>query len=58
AVYQDSALIRQQVMGLVSGEIKTIKGAKLKLKADTVCVHGDNPESIALIKELHQLLNP
>ncbi|MFK0570753.1 5-oxoprolinase subunit PxpA, partial [Endozoicomonas sp.] len=46
AVYQDSALIRQQVMGLVSGEIKTIKGAKLKLKADTVCVHGDNPESI------------
>ncbi|ELT97408.1 hypothetical protein CAPTEDRAFT_138462, partial [Capitella teleta] len=56
AVHQDSAMILQQVEDLLSGEIKTAQGNRLKLKADTLCVHGDNPESIALIKKVHQLL--
>ncbi len=56
AVHQCSAMILQQVEDLLSGEIKTAQGNRLKLKADTLCVHGDNPDSIALIKKVHQLL--
>ncbi len=58
AVYHDEATIQQQVTDLAKGEVRTIDGQLLKLQADTVCVHGDNPESIAVIKRLYQALNP
>lgn len=37
--------------------IKTITGKELKLKVDTICVHGDNQSALALIKSLHKLKN-
>ena len=37
--------------------IKTITGKELKLKVDTICVHGDNESALALIKSLHKLKN-
>jgi len=39
------------------GTIETISGKKLQLKADTICVHGDNEAAVSLIKSLHQLKN-
>lgn len=39
------------------GEIETISGKKLQLKADTICVHGDNEAAVELIKLLHKLKN-
>jgi len=39
------------------GVIETISGKKLQLKADTICVHGDNGAAAELIKSLHQLKN-
>lgn len=35
----------------------SVNGKPLNLKVDTLCVHGDNPEAIAVVKQLHQLLN-
>jgi len=37
------------------GIIKSITGKKLKLQADTICVHGDNKSALKLIKSLHKL---
>lgn len=37
--------------------IKTITGKELKLKVDTICVHGDNQSALALIKSLYKLKN-
>ena len=39
------------------GVIETISGKKLQLKADTICVHGDNEAAVELIRSLHQLKN-
>jgi UPF0271 protein len=39
-----------------SGKIKTIENKFLELKADTLCIHGDNEESIELAKEIKSLL--
>ncbi len=39
------------------GTIETISGKKLQLKADTICVHGDNEAAVELIRSLHQLKN-
>jgi UPF0271 protein len=37
--------------------IQTINGKELKLKADSICVHGDNESALKLIKSLHKLKN-
>lgn len=58
AVHHDPERIRQQVIELSQGQVTTISGDQLKLQADTVCVHGDNQESIATIASLHKVLHP
>ena len=35
--------------------IKTINKKELKLKADTICVHGDNKSALTLVKSLNKL---
>ena len=52
SVYHDSQRIRQQVAELAKGRITTIDGKTLTLDVDTVCVHGDNDESIAVVRQL------
>jgi UPF0271 protein len=37
------------------GYIESIKGKKLTLQVDTLCVHGDNAQALNIIKALHQL---
>ncbi|PSU35031.1 5-oxoprolinase subunit PxpA [Photobacterium lutimaris] len=52
SVYHDSHRIRQQVAELANGKVTTIDGQTLALHVDTVCVHGDNEESIAIVRQL------
>ncbi|MBO9494734.1 5-oxoprolinase subunit PxpA [Thalassotalea sp. G20_0] len=56
AVHRDSATILQQVRSLLSGEVSTLSGKRLKLNADSLCVHGDNPDATALIQQIHQIV--
>ncbi|WP_066016088.1 5-oxoprolinase subunit PxpA [Endozoicomonas atrinae] len=58
AVHQEAAMILQQVKGILSGEVNTISGKRLKLRADSLCVHGDNLDAIALIQQIRQMLKP
>jgi UPF0271 protein len=37
-------------------KVKTISGVEVEIKADTFCVHGDNPEAINLLRKLTQKL--
>ncbi|MDN3617068.1 5-oxoprolinase subunit PxpA [Vibrio gallaecicus] len=58
SVYNHSDDIYNQVMQLMNyGSVTTIDGERLHLEADTICVHGDNPQSIALIKKINQELH-
>ena len=53
AVIEDPVKVRKRVLNMIkSGEVTTIEGKTLKVKADTVCVHGDNPSAVNLVKEL------
>ncbi|CUA85080.1 5-oxoprolinase subunit PxpA [Pseudidiomarina woesei] len=60
--YDDAVLtqrqdILQQVRAFKAGEpITAANGSLLTLHADTLCVHGDNPESIATVAAIRQLL--
>ncbi|NRA85187.1 MAG: 5-oxoprolinase subunit PxpA [Gammaproteobacteria bacterium] len=55
-LHQVSDIIKQVVRLAETGEIVANDGSILTLKVDTVCVHGDNPESVACIKALKQAL--
>ncbi|HEY7865189.1 MAG TPA: 5-oxoprolinase subunit PxpA [Psychromonas sp.] len=59
AVYHSAEKIIEQVMQLAkNGCVTTLEGGQLKINADSVCVHGDNPQSVATVEQLFRALNP
>lgn len=58
AVLKEAEQILEQVKCFArGGKIQSIDGHSLTLKADSLCVHGDNAESIAVIKQLRAFLD-
>ncbi|OEF27639.1 hypothetical protein A1QC_06230 [Vibrio rumoiensis 1S-45] len=58
AVHKNVEDIFYQAMQLANfGTVTTAKGNTLELQADTLCVHGDNEESILVIKKIYQALH-
>lgn len=57
AVHHDADIILQQATNLARGDvITTIDGQPLRLEADTLCVHGDNAESVAAVRAIREAL--
>lgn len=57
AVHHDPETIIAQALTLSRGEALIARdGSQLLLKADTLCVHGDNASSIAAVQRIHQAL--
>ncbi|WP_311949134.1 5-oxoprolinase subunit PxpA [Halomonas piscis] len=53
AVHRDVDQIVEQARRIARGEpLSASDGRELRLEADTLCVHGDNPESIAAISAI------
>ena len=50
--------IEEQVYLLLNfGRIKTVSGRRIRIKADSLCVHGDNPDSVRIIRRLREIIN-
>ena len=50
--------VAEKVIKLVkTGTVEAVDGTEIELKADTICVHGDNPEALALVKKIRTSLN-
>lgn len=57
AVHHDSDTIVDQALRIAKGQPLTARdGSELILEAQTLCVHGDNPESIAAVKAIREAL--
>lgn len=57
AVHHDPKVIVEQAHRLAGGEpLRTIDGHEIIITADSLCVHGDNPESVAAVKAIRQAL--
>ncbi|WP_194767820.1 5-oxoprolinase subunit PxpA [Tamlana sp. I1] len=53
AMIHDADTMFNHVFNMVTTEkVKTISGVLATIKAETICVHGDNPEACTLISEL------
>ncbi|MGE5255320.1 MAG: LamB/YcsF family protein [Hyphomicrobiales bacterium] len=58
AVIHDNDVAAAKVLKLVKeGKVKTIEGSEIELKAETICVHGDNPKALALVNKIRETLD-
>ena len=58
AVHQDPERILAQALAIAGGEpFADIDGRPLRLQADSLCVHGDNAESLAVLRRLRAQLD-
>lgn len=58
AVYHSEQLILEQALLLATeGSVISRNGQRLKLDADTLCVHGDNAESVKAVRHIRNSLN-
>jgi len=58
AVLHDNDVVAAKVLKFVKeGRVHTIDGFDIALKAETICVHGDNPKALALVKKIRETLN-
>lgn len=57
AVLHDADLIAERMLRLVcDGVIEAIDGSRVAITADSICVHGDNPDAVAIARQLRTRL--
>lgn len=57
AVIHDSELIVKRVKCMTEGKsITSVDGSQVTVKADTICVHGDNPKAFEILKSLKEII--
>ena len=57
AVIEDEAVALNQVIGMSKdGKVTSIDGSEIKLQADTLCIHGDNPHAVEFAKKIKAAL--
>lgn len=57
AVLQDADVIAERMLQLVeTGEMETITGKRIRLQADSICVHGDSPGAVEMARRIRARL--
>jgi UPF0271 protein len=57
AVLHDSQAVAKRVIRMVTDGLVTAEdGSEITLEAHTICVHGDNPEAVALVRQIREAL--
>jgi UPF0271 protein len=57
AVIKDHDLAAQRVLQLATdGKVTCVDGTDIALRADTICVHGDNPAALQLVRKIRETL--
>lgn len=57
AVIKDKDLAIKRVVRMVKdGKVESINGTDIQIKADSICVHGDNPKALEFVKNIRETL--
>jgi len=57
AVHTREKMLAQVEQICRKGSVTSVSGHNLELKPDTLCVHGDNDEGVAAIREIRQIIH-
>lgn len=57
AVFHDDAVVAKRALKMaLEGRVAAVGGTEIELKADTLCVHGDNPAAVQMVKRVRKEL--
>ena len=57
AVHNDKSTIVKQALSIaIEQSAYTIKGERIKIAADSICLHGDNPKAFAIAKSVYDAM--
>jgi UPF0271 protein len=57
AVIEDHQIVAQRALKMaLEGKVIAIDGTEIDLWADTLCVHGDNPAAVQMVKKIREEL--
>jgi UPF0271 protein len=57
AVIHDHELVAEKVLKMVKeGKVVCVDGSEIELAAETICVHGDNPAALKLVRNIRESL--
>jgi UPF0271 protein len=55
AVIHDHEVVARRALKMaLEGKVIAIDGTEIELKADTLCVHGDNPAAVQMVKKIRE----
>jgi UPF0271 protein len=55
AVIHDPEVVAQRALKMaLEGKVISTDGTEIELKADTLCVHGDNPAAVQMVKRIRE----
>ena len=55
AVIHDHEVVAQRALKMaLEGKVIATDGSEIDLKADTLCVHGDNPAAVQMVKKIRE----
>jgi len=55
AVIEDHQIVAKRASKMaLEGKVVAIDGTEIELKADTLCVHGDNPAAVQMVKKIRE----
>lgn len=57
AVIHDTEIAISRVLRMVKeGKVEAITGEDINIQADTICVHGDNPQAVIFVEKIRSIL--
>ncbi len=58
AVISDAEICKKRVLRMIKHSVvESIDGIDIPIQADTVCIHGDNPQALELAKSIQAYLS-
>lgn len=51
-IHDTEVAIKRVIRMIKEGKVQAIDGKDIEIKADSICVHGDNPEAVEFVKEI------
>ena len=55
-IHDRAVAIARTVRMVTEGVVETVTGKTIAIKADSICVHGDNPDAIGFVKDIRDAL--
>ena len=55
-IHDPDEAVRQVLQIVTEGCVTAVDGTRVPLEADTICIHGDGPNAVAIVKAVHDAL--